>query len=325
MTAWWMAQVHARTAAALAGGARPRHDATVAAGIGLLGPLEVRDADGVRPIGGVKERRLLALLAVHRGQAVAVDRLFDFLWGDDPPASAAKGLQVLVARVRKALAAAPAVPIAIERVEQAYRLDAAVGTLDVDELEATLRAGRLAVAAGEWDQAVAAFERSRRLWRGLSLADIRDDALAVAEAQRLDELRAVALEEHAAALVERGDHDAAIALLEGVDHELRERRCEVRMVALARAGRSGEALRAHAEFRERLAEELGLDPSQRLQDLEGAILSDDASLQPSGRRERGLPTGEVTFLLTDVEGSTKLWEQHANAMVAAVEAHDVAI
>ena len=288
----------------------------------LLGPLEVWDGIAPRKIGGAKERTLLVLLALHAGGVVSVDAIADALWGDDPPASAVKGIPVLVTRLRKALAAAPSVPIDIERVGDGYRLRMPSGAIDAVVAEDLARSAGLAKDAGELDQAAQVLSRAQGLWRGPSLAGVRDEPFAVPDAQRLDELRTQLLEDFLDVELQRGRHDAVLADLEAAcaSHPLRERLWALRMLGLHRAGRTPEALRAYQTVRDVMVEEVGLDPSEELRELEAAILRDDPALRTAQRRQ--LPEGEITFLLTDVAGSTRLWERAPEAMATALARHD---
>ena len=290
----------------------------------LLGPLEVWDGVAARKIGGTKERTLLAHLALNAGHPVSVDAIADALWGADPPPSAAKGIPVLVTRLRKALSAPPAVPIELDRVGEGYRLRMPSGAIDVTVAESLARAAELAAAAGELDQAAQTLARAEALWRGPSLAGIHDEPFAVADAQRLDELRVRLLEDRVDVDIRRGRHDAVLADLEAacVAHPLRERLWELRMLALHRAGRTPEALRAFQAVRTLMIDEIGLEPSEELRGLEAAIVRDDPALRPDPRSVRELPSGEITLVLTDVAGSTRLWERAPDAMGTALARHD---
>ena len=290
----------------------------------LLGPLQVWDGVAARKIGGIKERTLLAHLALNAGRPVSVDAIADALWGEDPPPSAAKGIPVLVTRLRKALTAPPAVPIELDRVGEGYRLRIPSGAIDITVAESLARAAELAAAAGELDQAAQTLARAEALWRGPSLAGIRDEPFAVADAQRLDELRAQLVEQRVDVDIRRGRHDAVLADLEVAcaAHPLRERLWELRMLALHRAGRTPEALRAFQAARKLMIDEVGLEPSEELRRLEAAILRDDPALRPDTGGAQGLPEGEITLLLTDVAGSTRLWERDPDAMARALTRHD---
>ena len=288
----------------------------------LLGPLEVSDGTAPRKIGRAKERTLLALLALHAGRVVSVDAIADALWGDEPPASVVNGIPVLVTGLRKALAVSPAIPIEIDRVGDGYCLRVPSGAIDAVVAEDLARSASLAITAGDFDHAAQVLERAEALWRGPSLAQVRDEPFAVPDAQRLDELRVLIVEDRLDVELRRGRHDAVLADLEAAcaSHPLRERLWALRMLALHRAGRTAEALHAYQAVRYLMVDEVGLDPSEELHDLEAAILRDDPALRTPARRQ--LPEGEITFLLTDVAGSTRLWDRAPEAMATALARHD---
>ena len=165
----------------------------------LLGPVQALAAGAELDLGGPKSRAVLALLALDHGRAVAATRLIDDLWGDRPPASAAKALQVYVSLLRKALG-----PATIATETHGYRLAATAAQLDVADFEARVAAGRSALAAGHADVAAAALADALALWRGHALEDLRDEpGLAPARAH-LDELRLVVEELRFDALLAAG-------------------------------------------------------------------------------------------------------------------------
>lgn len=305
-----------------------------AARVRLLGPVDVVDDDG-RPVtlGGPKERLVLAVLAVHAGEVVSEDRLVDALWGENPPRTAGKTLQSYVSRLRKALASYEGV--AIESASPGYLLRCTPGARDVDRLEALLAEGRRAIGAGDPDGAAVLLSEAEQLWRGPVLGELAGEPFALGEAARLEELRTVVIEERIDAELAAGRHAAVVAELESLTarYPLRERLWKARMLALYRSGRQADALRAFQELRSHLAEELGIDPTPELAALEQAILVQSPELgsptpQAAGRAEpetQPLPSGVVTFLLTDIEGSTALWERHAQDMDASLRAHDEAV
>jgi predicted ATPase/DNA-binding SARP family transcriptional activator len=289
----------------------------------LLGAVEVVAEGATIAFPRAKERALVAALALRVGQVVSEARLCEALWGEDPPASAERALQTHVSRVRKALGVAGA---AIETHPGGYRLAAEGTQLDVARAEALLARAR---AAPEPDFALALLGEAGVLWRGRSLGDLDGEPF-TGEAARLEELRLVITEEGVDAELGLGRHATVIVELEALcaAHPLRERLWSLRMLALYRAGRQAEALRAYQDLRAHLGEELGLDPSEELRDLDAAIARRDPLLawtppdaappQPSAP----LLTGVVTFLLTDVEGSTALWEAYPHAMAPALARHD---
>jgi predicted ATPase/DNA-binding SARP family transcriptional activator len=241
----------------------------------ILGAIEAVLDDGPASLGAPKQRGLLALLLVNRRRVVTAEQLIDGLWGEAPPASAVQSLQVYVHGLRRALGA--------ERIETAgrgYRVVVNEDELDLDRFERALERGRAALEAGRADDAADELREGLAIWRGPALAGLPEEIRRAAEAERLDELRLTALELHIDSELACGRHDAVVAELEALtaEHSYRERFLEQRLLALYRCGRQAEALEVYRNAREVLAEELGLDPSPALQELERAILRQDPSL-----------------------------------------------
>ena len=241
----------------------------------ILGPLEAI-ADG-RParLGAPKQRTVLAMLLTSRGSVVSRERLVDALWGDEPPASAVQSLQVYVHGLRRALGS--------ERLETAgagYRAVFEEGELDLDRFERALERGRRSLEQGDAEHAAAEVRHALELWRGPALADLPAEARATAGAERLEELRLAALELRNDAELACGRHQELVAELDALvaEHPFRERFLEQRALALYRSGRQKEALDACREARRTLVDELGLEPSAALRELERAILRQDESL-----------------------------------------------
>ncbi|MEU8288970.1 BTAD domain-containing putative transcriptional regulator [Micromonospora sp. NPDC048905] len=236
---------------------------------GVLGPLAVATDDGEPVVvPGAKVRALLADLLTNRNQVVSADRLVDDLWGADAPANPLGALQVRVSQLRKALNdAEPGAREVVESRPPGYLLRTA--TVDADrfaELARSSDADRLAEALG--------------LWRGEAYADVADAEFVRAEAGRLAEQRLAVHERLAEARLARGEHDLVAADLAELvaRHPLREGLRAVQLRALYAAGRQSEALDSYADLRERLAEELGLDPGPELVALHRRILEQDAGL-----------------------------------------------
>jgi len=253
----------------------------------VLGPLEVVDGDRPLPLGGPKQRSLLALLLLHANEVVSTDELIDRMWGGRPPATAAKVVQVQVWRLRKTLG-----NDALVTRPPGYVLRVGSDELDLTRFErhvAEARSAEPATAAQKLREALA-------LWRGSPLADLAYESFVSAEAARLEELRLVVFEERIEADLALGRHAELVPELErlGVQHPLRERLRGQLMLALYRSGRQAEALEAYRRARELLVEELGLDPSPPLQNLERAILAQDPSLEAP---RRGAPPGGQRAIL----------------------------
>jgi predicted ATPase/DNA-binding SARP family transcriptional activator len=248
----------------------------------VLGPLEVTSGGTELRYGGPKQRALLAFLLLRANEAVGRDRLIEAVWGDDPPATAANALQVHVHGLRKLLG-----PGRLETRGNAYLLHVEPGELDVERFEDLVRQARAVDdPATRLDRLQGALE----LWRGSALADLAELPFAELESQRLEEARVAALELRIDAELALGRDDGLVAELERLvaENPYRERLRAQLMVALYRAGRQADALAAFQQARRVLVEELGIDPSRELQELERAILRQDAALtvEPAELRAR---------------------------------------
>jgi predicted ATPase/DNA-binding SARP family transcriptional activator len=230
----------------------------------ILGPLEVLEDGRSVKLGGAKQRALLAVLLLHANRVVSTDALLEALWGDRPPETAPKALQVYVSRLRKTLGA--------ERIVTAssgYRIAVEPGEFDLERF-------RTLVAAGSFHQALG-------LWRGDALADFAYEPFAQSEIARLEELRLACLERRIEADLASGDHAALVGELEQLvrAHPLRERLRAQLMLALYRSGRQADALDAYQDAYTALSEQLGIEPSKGLRDLQQAILNQDPKLEPA--------------------------------------------
>jgi predicted ATPase/DNA-binding SARP family transcriptional activator len=273
----------------------------------LFGELEVAVGGVAVPVHGAKQRALLALLALSRGGAVSADRLIDQLWGDDLPAKPANALQAQIVQLRRTLGAS-----AIVTSGAGYALDVRGGDVDAARFEDLVAEGRRLSADGDLVQASQVLGDALRLRRGEPLSEFAYAGFADAERGHLNELTLVATEARLGADLGLGRHSELVGELEALcrDHPHRERLWELLMLALYRAGRQTEALRAYTEIRERLLDELGLDPGPALRELEARILVQDPSLdieQPPPRVPamplvRGnLPERLSSFLGRDTE------------------------
>src|SRR5271165_2426686 len=244
----------------------------------LFGELEAEQASVPVPVRGAKQRALLALLALRPGQPVSADRLIDVLWGDGQAANPANALQAQIGQLRRTLG-----PAAIVTTEVGYALDAGPDDVDVVRFEHLVARGRRLAEAGQAADASAALGEALGLRRGEPLADFTYAGFLDAERTRLDELTLVAIETRAEADLVLGRHGELAAELEAWcrAHPLRERLWELLILALYRAGRQAEALRAYTEVRDRLAGELGIDPGPALRELQARILAQDPSLAPA--------------------------------------------
>jgi DNA-binding SARP family transcriptional activator len=241
----------------------------------ILGPLEIVDEGRPLPLGGSRQRTLLALLLVHANEIVSTDRLIEELWGGRPPRSALNALQFHVSQLRKTIAPSDAI---VTR-EPGYLI-----RLEPDDLD-LLRFERLVAEAQESPPELASrlLRDALGLWRGPPLADLGHEWRADAEIRRLEELRTLALELRIEADLAVGRYAELVPELEALvsEHPLRERLRAALMRALYGSGRQAEALSVYRETRETLVGELGIEPSPALQELEGAILRQDPALVPA--------------------------------------------
>ena len=242
----------------------------------LLGTLEVEG--GAAALGSGKQRAMLAYLLLRRNDAVPREALVDALWGEDPPATAAHALDVYASRVRKTLGGDGL----LESRGGSFRLNVPDESVDVGRFERLLAEVR---GTPDPDQRLAAADQALALWRGRALADVLDEPFARPESERLEEERLVVAEERFDALLALGRHDETIGELQAFvrEHPLRDRPRRELMLALYRAGRQSEALEVYREGRTILQDELGLEPSRELRELEAAILRQDEQLAAPAR------------------------------------------
>ena len=240
----------------------------------LLGPIEA-ERDGVPvALGGPKPRTLLAVLALEPGRAVSVDRLVEALWPGDTPETAAHAVQVYVSQLRKALG-----PVIATRAP-GYELEIAPERVDLHRFARLTQDGRAALDGGDPVSAEGALREALALWRGPALADFLYEPFAQTEIARLEELRTVTLEHRIEADLALGRHAELVSELEALvaAQPVREHPRALLMLALYRSGRQADALAAYRAARETLVDELGIDPSPELRELEAAILRQDESL-----------------------------------------------
>jgi WD40 repeat protein/serine/threonine protein kinase len=247
-----------------------------------LGPLEVSGEGGALPLGGPKQRTALAHLILNANQVVAAERLIDALWGEEPPDAARGTLQAYISRLRSVLGSS-----AIEGRAPGYLLRVEPDEIDVLRFERLLRDARR--DAFEPKQASKTLTEALDLWRGPALADLAAEPSLSGEIARLEELRIQATEERLGAELDLGRHAQAVAELEILTraHPLRERLWGELMLALYRVDRQADALAAFDRARAILSDDLGIDPSRELRDLQERILRQDPSLDLVGEPLRG--------------------------------------
>ena len=241
--------------------------------IRLLCPIEVSLDGDALPLGTRKQRALLAVLALAPNTAVAVDELVERLWGDEPPSSAPKMVQLYVSHLRRVLDGNGVDTARIVTHGRGYEL-----RLDADRVDAARFERLVEEASGDAGGHV---RDALALWRGPPLADVADEPFAAAEIRRLEELRLMALELAIDADLAAGRHREALGELDALvtEHPLRERLHGLRMLALYRAGRQAEALEAYRQARALLVGEIGVEPGPELRRLHDDLLRQDPALE----------------------------------------------
>jgi DNA-binding SARP family transcriptional activator/tetratricopeptide (TPR) repeat protein len=307
----------------------------------VLGPLEVVRSGVCLPFRGSRERALLALLVLNANRTVSAERLAEELWSGSPPEGAIRSLRVYVSRLRQTLGDADQVVVTRPA---GYLLQVDPETVDALRFEALVVRGREEVEAGDHGAAAATLREALALWRGPALADVADVPSARSEAARLEEARLASLEDRIEADLACGRHRQLTAELEALtrEHPFRENLWAQRIIVLYRTDRQADALRAFQDLRQTLGEELGIEPSEGLRRLENAVLRHDPQLdwrpadRPAGTEPEApgsAPGGVVTFLFTDLVGSTELLgelgeeaaeevrQSHFGVLRAAIDVH----
>ena len=269
---------------------------------GILGPLEVLRSGRAVPLGGPRQRAVLAVLLLQANRVVSADRLVEDVWAGRAPEASVTSLQTYVFHLRRALEPGRPRGGAAEVLatrDRGYLLQVSRECLDAAVFEDGLAAGLAALEAGRHSQARERLGRALDLWRGPVLADLSDYAFIRAEAARLDELRLAAWEGRIEADLALGRHGAVTAELERLvgEHPLRERLHGQLMLALYRCGRQADALAAYRRVRDLLAAELGIDPGGPLRRLHASVLAHDPALDWNGSRPaapEGHPAGVGT-------------------------------
>ena len=261
-----------------------------------LGGVAVTDDGREINVGGPRQRRLLAMLLIHRNSVVSVDRLADAVFAGEPTAAASTTMRSYIARIRKVVSADGSGPTVVTQAP-GYVLRVPDEAFDVARFERGLTEGRSLLSRGEAADAAATLRSALSLWNGDPYAEFDDEDWVRPEAQRLAELRRVAAELRFEAELAAGRAADVIPDLESMVglHPLREAFVTQLMTALYRVGRQADALRAYQRHREVLIEELGLDPTPALQELEDRILAHDPELLgagPGSESLRGYRLGE---------------------------------
>lgn len=246
----------------------------------ILGPLEVRSNGHSLPLGGPKQRAVLALLLLGANRVVSRERLIAELWPDAPGGDSEHALTLQISRLRKALSAVGDGEERVVTRAPGYVLRVERDELDLDRYQRLVAAGRAALEARDAGSAVALLREAESLWRGRPLADLEFEPFARLDVERLEELRLTALEERIEAELATGRHRELVPELEGLigEHPLRERLRAQLMRALYASSRQAEALAVYTDTRRLLVDELGIEPSAPLRELERKILNQDAGL-----------------------------------------------
>jgi len=286
----------------------------------LLGPPEVLAEGHVVALTG-KGASVLALLVLNANRVVPRTTLMDAVWPGEA-ASARRNLEVHVSRLRKALPGGE-----ITSRGGGYLLAADPEAVDVNRFERMVESGQRTLAAGRHEEAIAELRAALELWRGRPLEGLEDYAFASAEAERLEDVRLGALEARVDAELALGRHGAVIGELRALAnaHPARETLRYQLMLALYRDGRQADALAVYAQARRYLVDELGIEPSARLRDLERAILQHDPALalEPAAAEEPAeepepRATGLRTFLIARVNGYARYTRERGDEAGSAL-------
>ncbi len=288
----------------------------------ILGPLEVLDEGRAVTLGGSKQRALLALLLLHANETLSTDRLIDELWGEHPPASAEKAVQVRISRLRRALAGGngQSAGVVVTR-DRGYELTLDPERLDAHRFERLVAEARSELSAGRLERGATAFERAVSLWRGEPLVELAAEHLGQREIRRLADLHIAAMEELVETKLALGRHAEVVGKLEALiaEYPYREGLRGQLMLALYRSDRQAEALQAYQEARRTLVDGLGVEPGEPLRTLERAILAQDPELHltvpeagPSRGRTLNFPRADGNPLLEreqELDELRSAWEQ----------------
>jgi DNA-binding SARP family transcriptional activator len=265
----------------------------------ILGPIEVRVAGQLRRLGGHQQRLLLVYLLLHANRAVSFDQLIEVLWAGVPPRSAKARVQTAVHDLRRVLGDH------LRSVPSGYLLQLPPGGLDLHDFADLAERGRLALAEGQPEHAATLLRSALALWRGPALGDVADDLRSDADA--LEERRLSAVEHRIdAELRDTCASGTRADLVQELNelvraYPLREGLYELLMRALAAAGRRAEALAAYRDAHRRLADELGIDPSDALQGLHRELLDGGAPLTQPEHGPCQLPPDLPDFVGRDKE------------------------
>jgi predicted ATPase/DNA-binding SARP family transcriptional activator len=247
----------------------------------ILGPLEVLSGAQALNLPAGKPRSLLAVLLLHRNAVVSVDTLVDQLWVESPPSSARQMVKGYVADLRRALSPVGADVFIVTRA-RGYALEVGPGEIDAERFRELVDAGGAALASQRFHDAATHLREALALWRGPALAEFVYERFAEEAIRELEDLHLLALELRIDSELELGRHAQLVGELTVLvrAHPLRERLCELLMLALYRSGRAAEALEAYESTRSSL-DELGLEPGPALRRMQHAVLRHDDEIVPA--------------------------------------------
>ena len=266
----------------------------------VLGALRVLDGDHQIEVTRPAQRRLLMLLLLSFGETIAGSQLVDRFWGSNAPTNARDTLHVHLVGLRKVLGHSE-----VETLSTGYRLKGKGASVDATEFAHGFARCLAAFRAEEWEETLRISDRALAIWQGVPYADLTDNEFARPAIVLLEEQKVQLEEMRTGALLSLGRNEEAIPALESLamEHPLRERIWEYLMLARYRVGRPAEALRAYQQIRRTLGEELGIEPTVALRDLEERILFQDPSLgfETGHRSPHNLPAMQGSFIGRDDE------------------------
>lgn len=247
---------------------------------GVLGPVQAHVADRPVPLGGPKQRTVLAALLLEPGRVVGAERLIEYVWGERAPDHAAATLQVYVSNLRRAQRDSGAGADVLVRRAPGYCIEVGEADLDLTAMNSLVRQAQSLRRDGDGAAAGNLLRLALGLWRGPGLADLRDRVEVAALVAPLDRRRTEVAQQLYEIELELGRHRALQGELETAvaaePHD--ERLVELLVLAHYRSGRQGDALAAYRALADRLAADLGIDPGPRLRELEAAVLRQDPAL-----------------------------------------------
>ncbi|MFQ5968017.1 MAG: BTAD domain-containing putative transcriptional regulator, partial [Acidimicrobiia bacterium] len=281
----------------------------------LLGPLEVTHEGAPVPIDGRDRRLVLALLLAHANETVAADALVAHL-APDPSPEVRQVLQGEIAALQEALNVEAEL---LNPKAPGYRLDVTPRQVDALLFQDLVNRAEEALA-DDPAEAREVLGEGLGLWRGVPFADLAGEPGLRPFVTQLEGRRRRAVERRIDAELALGNHEELVPELEALtrEHPLEEEFWSQLMLALYRSGRAADALTTYDKAERVLSEELGTEPSEKLQSLRGRIADRDETLDIS----REVVVEEVTLLFTDLEGSASLWEKHPDEMGEAIARHD---